>query len=659
MKAFKKRLIPTLVVGVLSIAAAGQQAFAQTTNTPAPDAGTTQPATPPAISLSNKTGILWLGGAMNAYLKSFQGADNVQWTLYVKNEGSTSSDGFDQVDQQSMKISLQYPVSTFATQPKKQYKLVATYMNGDIALATAAPSSFKVMEMPVVSNYDIRTVIKAGDASQTEPVYFELTSNDIAGRVLASFGDKLEPVVATRTTPEGNVYSANLPVPTSPGLYQLRVKVEQSLDVVSSPVTNFTTAVVTGPKISSILPKPLDTTGEGVPATISIRTVDGFPKSVMQTTSIDPATKKPVSVYKAEWLVPGSTAPVTQALEAPFSVAVSATKYTELLAQANADGKKTVTYPVTVKVYHPQYPNEISSTQTIDVKLAAPWAMPEWSLTSKSPATVFAPATVVLDAAPSSVFDQAASRTHKLKYEWSIPASGLKSYKATGAKLTLNIDKSGPYPVEFVATDDLGNRKTASYNINAVDPTLTVTDLATRVSPPSARNPVAVTMKVATTSTHAKERPASYEIFVDGTSVFTGPSLKPISITTPGDHQVKVAVTSNYGTIADKTTAVSVVANKLPVCKPFKTNFDKNRTSGVVKAVAITADCADTDGRLKSYEWTVDGAPVNTTLNRVSYQFPDCVSTVDAQVQVIDDSGERTTYSETIQRGGVASCPGI
>lgn len=659
MKAFKKRLIPTLVVGVLSIAAAGQQAFAQTTETPAPDAGIAQPATPPAINLSNKTGILWLGGAMNAYLKPFQGADNVQWTLYVKNEGSTTSDGFDQVDQQSMNISLQYPVSTFATQDKKEYKLVATYMKGDIALATAAPSSFKVMEMPVVSNPDIRTVIKAGDATQTEPVSFELTSNDIAGRVLVSFGDKIEPVVAVRTSSITNVYTANVPVPTSPGLYQLRVKVEQSLGVVSSPVTKFSTAVVTGPKIAATLPKPLDTTGEGVSGTISIRAVDGFPKSVMQTTLIDPTTKKPVSVYKAEWLVPGSTAPLTQALEAPFSVAVSATKYAELLAQANADGKKTVTYPVTVKVYHPDYPNEISSTQTIDVKLAAPWAMPEWSLTSKGNATVVAPSTVVLDAVASSVFDQAASKTHKLKYEWSVPVSGLKNYKATGTKLTLNIDKSGPYPVEFAATDDLGNRKTAIYNINAVDPTLTVTDLATRVSPTSARNPVSVAMKVATASTHLKERPASYEVFVDGTSVFTGPSLKPIIINTPGDHAVKVAVTSNYGTIAEKATAVSVVANNLPVCKPFKASFDKNRTTGVVKAVAITADCADTDGRVKSYEWTVGGAPVNVTLNRVSYQFPDCVNSVDAQVQVIDDSGERTTYSETIQRGGVASCPGI
>ncbi len=660
MKSIQLRIIPALLMGALSISVLSQAAYAQSIVNPGAEtlSGTTPNAAIPKITLTNKTGTLWLGNAMNASIASFQGADNVNWTLYARNSdgGGTGNQTFEyyQVDQQSLKSGLPYPVSTFATQPKTQYKLVARYMRGDLLVAMAEHVYFNVLEMPVISDTDLTSVLPAGDGTKTSPVFFAIQSNDIAGRVLVSFGDKIEPVVATLAAP--GVYQANPVVPTSPGLYQLRVKVEQSLGVVSTPATNAQAAVVTGPKIVfASLPKTLDPTGSGVPGKITIRAVNSVPEAVMPSTKLDSASNKRISVYKAEWSTgPGAT-PVVKSLEEPYQVSVSAQEYAALKDQATAAGLKSVTYPVTVRVFHPDYPQEISSTQTVNLKVAVPWSMPDWTVAPvKSATEVVAPATVTLQATPSLTYDRTAATTHKLKYTWSVPTQ--ISARGSGDKITLQLNEAGTYPIHFQAVDDLGNVRDQSIEITAIPPTLAISDATFRMTPPNARTPVVVAPKVATTSTHTRERPNLYEIHLDGAVVQSGPALKPFTITGPGSHDVKIVAKSAFGSVAQKDMTLTVQENRIPTCQPLKSTLNTVKATGVVTAVSLTAQCSDPDGRVKTYAWSINGTPLNATTNRASYQFAPCESAAQVELTVTDDSAEVYTHTETIQRGGSDTC---
>ncbi len=662
MKSVQLRIIPALLMGALSISALSQSVYAQSIGNPSvgSQTGATQDAAIPKITLTNKTGTLWLGNAMNASIASFQGSDNVNWTLYARNSGGdgTGNQTFEyyQVDEQNLKSGLPYPVSTFATLPKTQYKLVARYMRGDLLVAMAEHVYFNVLEMPVITNTDMNKVLPAGNGTATSTVHFAIQSNDIAGRVLVSLGDKIEPVVATATSPGSNVYTASPIVPTSPGLYQLRVKVEQSLGVVSTPVTNAQAAVVTGPKIViASAPKVLDPTGSGVPGKITVRAVNSVPEAVMPSTKIDPASNKRVSLYKAEWSSVPGIPPVVKSLEEPYQVSLSAQEYAALKDQATAAGLKSVTYPVTVRVFHPDYPQLITSTQTVNLKVAVPWSMPDWTVAPvKSATEVVAPATVTLQATPSLTYDRTAATTHKLKYTWSVPTQ--ISARGSGDKITLQLNEAGTYPVHFQAVDDLGNVRDQSIEITAIPPTLAISDATFRMTPPNARTPVVVAPKVATTSTHTRERPNLYEIHVDGAVVQSGPALKPFTITGPGSHDVKIVAKSAFGSVAQKDLTLTVQENRIPTCQPLRSILNTVKATGVVTAVSLTAQCSDPDGRVKTYAWLVNGTPLTATTNRASYQFAPCESAAQVELKVTDDSSEVYTHTETIQRGGSDTC---
>nr|WP_244637338.1 hypothetical protein [Enterobacter kobei] len=79
-----------------------------------------------------------------------------------------------------------------------------------------------------------------------------------------------------------------------------------------------------------------------------------------------------------------------------------------------------------------------------------------------------------------------------------------------------------------------------------------------------------------------------------------------------GEHSIKLKITSEMGHEAEGEVSINVAENKLPVC-----SLKSRETVG---SWIVYANCEDTDGRMKSYEWTIAGELKSISSDRVNYQ---------------------------------------
>ncbi len=111
----------------------------------------------------------------------------------------------------------------------------------------------------------------------------------------------------------------------------------------------------------------------------------------------------------------------------------------------------------------------------------------------------------------------------------------------------------------------------------------------------------------------------------------------------PGDHTVKVQVTSRMGATATQTATVTVPANQAPSCTVTVTPSTDRRF------VPILARCTDPDGAIVKYQWSINGVPQTlssgakwTYIMQPGFTYPLTVDLV-----VTDDGGLTATAGAT------------
>jgi hypothetical protein len=293
---------------------------------------------------------------------------------------------------------------------------------------------------------------------------------------------------------------------------------------------------------------------------------------------------------------------------------------------------------------------EESTTNTVQttVSMLEPWVMPSYSLIPKSGTTsVIAPATVVLRLTPSRSVLSSVLKLRGVKYEWNIPQSPNITTKVTNDIAVVDIKGEGSFPFAVRTFDRYGTEVTSTINIEAVNSTLSMTKMQFSPSPQNGRVPVTVGLKVATQSTHQKERIVRYIASVNGEIAYDAKSVKPVILTEPGDHEITVKAISNYGSEASLTSTFTATPNNPPQCSLFKVSHGKTGSVSVVRAVPT---CRDYDGKLKKFQWSVNGVPNTNSLQVQSYTFGPGETSVTIAVSVTDDSGATTTYEETINK---------
>ena len=124
---------------------------------------------------------------------------------------------------------------------------------------------------------------------------------------------------------------------------------------------------------------------------------------------------------------------------------------------------------------------------------------------------------------------------------------------------------------------------------------------------------------------------------------------KVLTITTAGDHVVTVYGKTLMGLDLEKDTNISVLPNVAPACS-IKQLPSVISTKYV--GVPLLATCTDSDGRIRGYQWSIDGVVSKSTSTRLNLTFLKSVGGTNVVKLVgTDDSGATSTVTlQVVQR---------
>lgn len=511
------------------------------------------------------------------------------------------------------------PLDTGAFVPGTYTISAKAYNEAGTSAVVETPLSVKVYAQPTIT---MTTPTTAG-AGSTISVAATYTNIPDTAQVTFKVGDNVVPAVMDKAK---KILSAQVKLGDTPATY------DTSLTVQIDPAIAETSITFPGNSVRALGYTPLKAT-----VTPSQNILDSGVLTVFKAT-LKPSWDTralPISGngMMGEWELPDGT--IVSGLTLNYTptdadYALISTGRTPIF-RGWLDGAKETTL-VTVKT---------------TIKMYEPWTLPDYNFVLKrGGATIIAPDIEQLVLTPSRPVDSKTANYRGIKYTWSLPTGAGIVTQAVRDTVTMTANAAGTYPLSVVVEDKYGNRKEAAFSFDAIASTFSVDKVDLRANPVSTRVPVMLIPKVATASTHKKERPKQYEMLVDGVVVAAGNQPKPITITQEGVHQVGVRVSSNFNSSATKEVTFTAAPNQVPVCaKPFKKLFGK---SGTTQTVKVTSQCTDPDGKIKKFSWKINGAASNSMTDAQSYQFINGATSAEFEVTLTDDSGGVTTYSEVI-----------
>jgi PKD repeat protein len=204
-------------------------------------------------------------------------------------------------------------------------------------------------------------------------------------------------------------------------------------------------------------------------------------------------------------------------------------------------------------------------------------------------------------------------------------------------------NRPGTYVPRVTVSDELGNTATIEGPPIVVEQPMPLqVTLNTKYSNAWQRPPVTVGIEPTIVGGQKGEKVTDLEWLVDGQSVGAGPRFRSL-FTTPGDHQVRLVVTTtSQQTTAD--AAVRVNPNQKPVCQIALKELPPPAQPVTVRMQAV---CRDPDGRITAYRWDLgEPQPVEGRLFVVR-RFTE-PGTYPVSLTVTDNSGERTTVTEQV-----------
>lgn len=228
---------------------------------------------------------------------------------------------------------------------------------------------------------------------------------------------------------------------------------------------------------------------------------------------------------------------------------------------------------------------------------------PNFDVVVKMP-KAFAPTSARLEITSDdpAFWRQAGTAATKASYDWIFPAG--MTARASGATATLVLPEQGEFEIEIQVYDTMGQTATITKTVTVAPPAAYVLDSKlTSTNRWPTRAPAQFALRQQISGGHPKDRPASYSMSVNGTVVYTGEKFpRLVDVPNAGDNTLVIDMLSNMGATATMTKTIALVPNVPPTCT--LTNTVK-RGNGYTKAA-----CTDSDGRVKSLSWEIDGQVV-------------------------------------------------
>ena len=221
-----------------------------------------------------------------------------------------------------------------------------------------------------------------------------------------------------------------------------------------------------------------------------------------------------------------------------------------------------------------------------------------------------------------------------VKYEWRLPANAdLVSDSPTTKHLF--IKEPGTYEAMVKVSDNRGNATDLTTSF-----TVTEAEAFSLIAKPSygnanMREPLNLRFGSQIRGGHPQDRIVKLDYKLNGIPMEISGSTASVTGLMAGSYTGTVEIESKMGQKLQETINFEVAKNKRPVCN----NITYRQT---VASLILTADCADEDGRIQGYEWSINGEIKQTNSNRLTINLKSGQTVPTVTVLAIDDVGARS-----------------
>ena len=195
-------------------------------------------------------------------------------------------------------------------------------------------------------------------------------------------------------------------------------------------------------------------------------------------------------------------------------------------------------------------------------------------------------------------------------YEFQI-FDGMEVTRESNNRVYFMATKPGIHQFNVVIRDDRGNEKTMTEIMEVLNPPETKVTLSATYSTEYMREPLDASVRTRVELGHPDDRVATYSWYLDDELLPDLTSSRAsIDGLEEGEHTVKAKVVSKYGIEQEELLTINVAPNSEPVC-----NLSYKQYGSTINAMS---GCKDSDGKLSTHNWYVDGEIVNVHANNVS-----------------------------------------
>lgn len=184
--------------------------------------------------------------------------------------------------------------------------------------------------------------------------------------------------------------------------------------------------------------------------------------------------------------------------------------------------------------------------------------------------------------------------------EFLIDESAMELSRVRDLSSTITINEPGLHRIDVRVFDSRGNERTMTEFLEIVEAPPMEGEVSYRTSNRYDRAPLRLSARVSAEPGHPSDRRGEVFWYLNGEYLEDFERVfARIDIEEPGTHLLEAKVTTEYGQEGVFKKEVVVNENKLPTCEPAV------ETSSIY--VQFYTNCDDEDGRVVSYDWTVNG----------------------------------------------------
>ncbi|AVF73797.1 hypothetical protein AL539_08305 (plasmid) [Vibrio alginolyticus] len=270
---------------------------------------------------------------------------------------------------------------------------------------------------------------------------------------------------------------------------------------------------------------------------------------------------------------------------------------------------------------------ESSTSETVYKARVWQYVWPEFALSYRANADV-APAIVSASVRPVGFRGKLEEPT----YEWSLP-EGAKLKDQRDTSRSFEITEPGEHLVKVIVRDARGNEAEAQLAITIGQAESYKVELEYSGSNKLDREPLDVLVRPYIEGGHPRDRINVMQYTVNGKSLEDTGRYGRMTLEA-GEHTINFRIKSDMGKEVEKELKIKVIENQAPVC-----SIDHRESTF---AWLVYASCDDVDGRVKGFEWTLNGESVASSSRRLTISKRSYDAMPEVTLTGIDDAGGRS-----------------